>query len=441
MKNKLHLFYIDIVFFLKKIITNYKKICANIIIFYAVIMPFIYFPTYFFCIFIFDNYHRPKVIFMYVISSIIFILYIIGKIFERNLKKLHLKSIEIPFVFMFIWVVASSLVSPYQDAVYFGRIHRCEGMWSLLSYLTLFYVAYKTFTKEDIEEYIKVLVLSSVLISVCGILQYYNIEILPENCFRSSTYKNVSLTFGNRNFTGSYAASMLSMAMIQYVRTNKRIYILPAVLQFALLIAAMTRGTWIGAFVGISITIILFWKFFKENIKQLLIICMCFMVIFAIMSLDKTVLNRTASIKNEISKIASDSEEDKNTLGSYRGIIYKLTFKLLPDYVLIGSGPDTLDRVFDQKTMQQVTKQDKIVDKTHCEYLQMWVTIGFPFLIAYLYLIIIVLRRRIKRRIDCSDGLTVLLFCTTLSYLVQATFNISVVGVAPLFWIALGIEE
>ena len=72
-----------------------------------------------------------------------------------------------------------------------------------------------------------------------------------------------------------------------------------------------------------------FQKLRKENIKQLLIICICFMVVFGIMSLDKSVLNRTASIKNEISKITSDSEKDKNTLGSYRGIIYKLTFKLL----------------------------------------------------------------------------------------------------------------
>ena len=83
-----------------------------------------------------------------------------------------------------------------------------------------------------------------------------------------------------------------------------------------------------------------------------------------------------------------------------------------------------------------------MVDKAHNEYLQIAVTIGIPALLVYLLLLFSVYRKAFQALNEATKQQKYILFtllAVITGYLVQANFNISVVSVAPILWMFLGI--
>ena len=79
-----------------------------------------------------------------------------------------------------------------------------------------------------------------------------------------------------------------------------------------------------------------------------------------------------------------------------------------------------------------------VVDKAHNEFLQTFITEGIIGLLIYLGLYISVIKNGIKNSFKNENIYFIL---PIIGYLVQAFFNISVIEVAPLFYIALGLVE
>ena len=75
----------------------------------------------------------------------------------------------------------------------------------------------------------------------------------------------------------------------------------------------------------------------------------------------------------------------------------------------------------------------------HNEYLHIAATIGIPALIIYLIFISTILIPKMKQMMNnkVSYIITLAIIC----YLVQAFFNISTIGVAPIFWMILGLSD
>ena len=83
-----------------------------------------------------------------------------------------------------------------------------------------------------------------------------------------------------------------------------------------------------------------------------------------------------------------------------------------------------------------------MVDKAHNEYLQIAITIGTPALLVYLLLLFKVYRRAVQALKVANKQQKLIIFtllAVITGYLVQAIFNISVVSVAPILWMLLGI--
>lgn len=148
-----------------------------------------------------------------------------------------------------------------------------------------------------------------------------------------------------------------------------------------------------------------------------------------------SLFSRTFSLKSDVMDISSDKA------GSNRIFIWKNSLKLIPNSPILGSGPDTLGEVFMEKFGEEAkvafNDDDIIVDKAHNEYLQQAVTTGIPSMIIYIAFGLTILIRAHKN--IKSNKLLIPLFCSILGYAVQAFFNISVVSVAPIMWVLLGI--
>ena len=77
-----------------------------------------------------------------------------------------------------------------------------------------------------------------------------------------------------------------------------------------------------------------------------------------------------------------------------------------------------------------------IADKAHNEYLHLAVTSGIPSLIAYVAFLI---KTAVVNFNQLDKPVMFILACAIFGYCVQAFFNISVVSVAYIFWVYLGL--
>lgn len=141
--------------------------------------------------------------------------------------------------------------------------------------------------------------------------------------------------------------------------------------------------------------------------------------------------------------------EGKEKLGSSRGYIWSRTIPLLENCIVTGYGPDNFVYVFPQndylaKFYAYTEGFYVTVDKPHNLYLQIAVNNGIIALVAFLvicvfYLIDSLRLYALKKeyRIEQVYGISIML--GIVGYLAAGLFNDSVVSVAPVFWILLGV--
>lgn len=80
-----------------------------------------------------------------------------------------------------------------------------------------------------------------------------------------------------------------------------------------------------------------------------------------------------------------------------------------------------------------------MIDKAHNEYLQIAATLGIPALAIYSIFICMIIFPKLPKIFKQEYSLLIL--SVIINYLTQAFFNISTIGIAPLFWFALGIAN
>jgi O-antigen ligase len=140
--------------------------------------------------------------------------------------------------------------------------------------------------------------------------------------------------------------------------------------------------------------------------------------------------------------------EGREKLGSSRGYIWSRSLPLLKDTTLIGFGPDTYALNFPQ--LDYVGKQlflytpEIVVDKPHTLFLQTAINTGLTSLFCMLFLIGLYLKQSIQLYVKSHEasfftGIGSVIFMGVFGYIAAAFFNDSIVGIAPLFWIFLGL--
>lgn len=124
---------------------------------------------------------------------------------------------------------------------------------------------------------------------------------------------------------------------------------------------------------------------------------------------------------------------------SSRGYIWSRTLPLIKENVFIGKGPDNFVYGFPQDDIDgkyRVYGDDTIlVNKPHNMYLQIAINTGLLSLIVFLIIVVISLYRGFLSK----DVIIIAITSGILGYLVAGVFNDSVVSVAPVFWILIGL--
>lgn len=138
----------------------------------------------------------------------------------------------------------------------------------------------------------------------------------------------------------------------------------------------------------------------------------------------------------------------KEKLGSSRGYIWSRSIPMIKDTLILGNGPDTFAFEFPQGDLigkyYAYDTPNIVVDKPHNLYLQIAINYGIIALLGFiaimlLYIVDSIKLYALKKTYEKSQLLGTTTCLGVIGYLFAGIFNDSVVSVAPIFWIILGV--
>lgn len=325
-----------------------------------------------------------------------------------------------------------------------------------ITYICIYMCAKKFFIIKNKKILYNIIFYTGLFIGVLGILQRYVDCVKLAPIFN----KGICSTFGHSNFFGSYISIILPIGLSYYIlKGNTKFFILSFILFFNM-IASGTRSAWVAlCIVVFFIILFLIKQRNKEYYKRFLIALIAFLLVFIyvyngvrithIFNRNTNVTNtslqttkkKVEKVKSEI-KIAQTQGINKK-MGSSRIWIWIMTIDLIKQKPIIGCGTDNLKNGLLEYTSDEFMsfyhERNEIIDKAHNEYLQIAATTGIPSLIIYLIFVTSILAPKMKNIL--SNEISFVFSIIIISYLVQAFFNISTIGVAPLFWMILGFSD
>ena len=378
-------------------------------------------------------------------------------------KELKFDNIDKTLLVLYILIFLSTIFSINLKNAMFGAKYRYEGLLALTCYFLTYYAS-KYYFKPH--KYVENFAISVVWItSIIGILQYHNLFFIY-NIFKIPHVASfASSTFGNTNFFGSFLAIVVPTFMALYLTKNKKVYLFTSYISFFAMLATTTRSSWVGLFFASIFGLIYVIKNRNKNlIKNTIQIAVGFIFILIIaLNSPKWVSKLISNINNYSSsnieivendllqnrldlvntelQLAIKNKNVKNSFGSYRIEIWSIVLGVIPKVPLLGTGPDTLAysliKYNTNDALAYIKGHSQYIDKAHNEYLQIAATMGIPALIVYLIFVgqILVKQKMFK------DNSSFILVIPIISYICQAFFNISTIGVAPIFWCILGLIQ
>ncbi len=360
-------------------------------------------------------------------------------------------AVKCVFGLMLVGVV-SLLISENKEISLYGTELRWEGLFSLLSYYFVFLSAAFLKKKEYRKKLLYMFVLLGCIVTVIGVIQYTGIYVFGGK-FPGMAY----VPMRNHNFYGAFAVLFTGVGIGGFFNYKKdsnmtrpfswwtrRIWYVIVVVGYTACICASSALVYAGL-----VMMLLMYLFLVLVSKQkdwfafLALVAGLLGVIFLFN------LQKNGAVTAEITKIGYEIKSEGtvfgNSVGSGRMSIWKQTVSLLPKYGLFGCGIDQLGN----HCYEGALGADALnFDKAHNEYLNLWITEGFFAVVIYLVFLFALFIPGLKRffrkseeaeKKESEDVLSKIAFFAFFGYIAQAFFNISVVQVAPYFWLICGL--
>lgn len=381
-----------------------------------------------------DFFYYPKILMVYFLT-----LFMVGThVIAHNRKEFKFDKIVLAFLIFVSLIGISIFFSNNLIAAIWGKYRREEGLFAIISYMLL-YIFAKTYYKEN-KKHSVMIGLSAFIVSVYGISQYFGFDPIPRDEIRLFWSNRAFSTMGNPNFLGTYLVLLLPLPIFQFLKESKYISLLISSIIYFCLLLTFTRSALIGF--AVSMGFVLFFVIKRKYLwKKYLVLMLVFFSITVFVNEESNgrLYGRFLSIGND-AQVFLDKEEGYEKAGANRVYIWLRTIDLIKESPWVGYGLENLESVFVEKYSEEMIEmygKVYLVDRAHNEYLHIAVSSGIPALIAYMIFIFLCLKKGFELT---RNDIRYLPYLTAVSaYLVQAFFNISVVSVAYIFWIFLGV--
>lgn len=398
----------------------------NVLLYSVVVfMPFIFSKGFT------PMYTVGKMYYLYAVGSALIILMIKDNFGKFKTFKCRIE-IKIAIVFL-IFILVSSVFSMEKRIGFFGSYYRREGFFMYCVYITVFIASIKYFTINKVM--LKLILFVADFMAIYGISQFFGWDPFLKLIGISLNTTSAIGFIGNRNFLSTYLLIFLFISVGMYIFYKEKIYLFISIPLFTCILCTLTRGGWIG-FIVYSLIGLFFILKRKQCLKRAFIVLSIFLVILVVLD---GISGKTITGRANKSNIVNASGELVGSAGGRMDIL-RMSFNAFKNKPLFGSGPDNLIVTFslDFKDDMENHKNiyNEIPDKAHNEYLEYAASCGIFALIAYLSLIACIIKGLIN---NINDDRSKIMILVLVGYLVQAFFNISVVMVAPIYWIMIGV--
>jgi len=363
-----------------------------------------------------------KMIFIYLIAILIFILWLLKIKKERRitLKKTFL---DIPIAFFLLTQIVSTIFSIDRYTSIFGYYGRFNGgLLSIFIYIFLFYAFINLFDFNKINRLLKTSLFSAFLVMLWGLPGKFGYDLscfvflkeLNNNCWvdQFNPSERLFSTLGQPNWLGSYLSINFFIALYflskdkvsKFLSKKTFIYGGFSILSFIVILFTRSRSSYLGVFLGLIFFLIfyirnigfnkiktnLFGK--KFGLLAILLIISIFIFKTGINSIDKLISFEKSKTTNTTINKQEKKNEDILVTESFdiRKIVWNGALKLGLKYPAFGSGVETFAYAyyFTRPIEHNLTSEwDYIYNKAHNEYLNYLATTGFIGLFAYLFLI------------------------------------------------------
>lgn len=416
-------------------ISNFKSIKSWILLLYIVLIPIIVIPItfkipileYWFI----DYFILPKVTLL-IVLTIIFLL-VINR-YKNNSQRISFsKRDEVLLMIYFLILAISTILSvdPYVSLL--GQAFYHEGLLVIGCYFLIYLFAKEYYRFSNSHLYL--IIISILVVLIVGLLQFLGIDI-----FKGEYSGSVYSTFRNPNYYGSYLVLLFPILMYLFLVQGKIIFLVINCFTLWGLLSTYTRGAWLG-FLWSFFALICYTFILKFSKKRLITLLIAFFIVFLAFNsiTEGKIINRFGSIAHDVGNTITRQDGFERG-GANRIFIWIGTIELIKEKPILGYGIESFSRVFNEKyseLSEEKFGREYHYFKAHNEYLNIAQSSGVPSLVIYLLFIAYVILKSYRRVYINNHYLPILLGVQ--GYLVQAFFNVSIVGVAQIFWFFLGL--
>jgi len=313
------------------------------------------------------------------------------------------KPLIVPVLFFAGAYLLSTATSIVPRVSFWGSYHRRQGLSVVLCYIAIFFMLLETLrTRRQLERLIKVILLTSLPISLYGIMQHYKVD--PLVWLRGGAYR-VESTLGNPILIGAYLIMVVPLTIWQLIRSLSLIrterkrsgaslvlfgyYFVLLIFQLTCLVFTQSRGPAMGFMAGAFFFSLLLAILRRRKGLALAVlqVSIALFLILAILNLPNSPLKLPKGIPyvGRLARASRDIIRDRGLI--WHGAVNMVTIE--KTRALVGYGPDSMGLIFYRYMHPDwaASKGYKVTaDRCHNDTLDAWVAGGLIGLVAYLVL-------------------------------------------------------
>ncbi len=318
----------------------------------------------------------------------------------------------LPSLLLVATYILTTITSIAPRVSFWGSYQRRQGLYVVLCYIAIFFSMLETLrTRQQLERLITVILLTSLPISIYGIMQHYSVD--PLVWIRGGTAR-VESTLGNPILIGAYLIMIVPLTVWQLIRSfplpsfppklggrrgeDKKVgpslvlfgcYLLLLILQLICLVFTQSRGPWLGLMAGALFFFLLLavLRGWRGLALAAVGVSIALLAILAILNLPNSPLALPKEIPyvERLDDISRDIMEDRSLI--WYGVANIITADRIR--AVIGYGPETMGLIFypyAHPDWAALMEYKHVADRCHNETLDAVVTGGLIGLAAYLIL-------------------------------------------------------
>lgn len=348
----------------------------------------------------------------------------------------------------------SVLIAKDKELALYGTYYRGEGIFSLLAYYMIFMGALLLQEKKYRKKILYLFLLFGIIVVALGVIQYTGIYVFggkyPEMAYvpmkNPNFYGGFTVLFTGVGIGGFFSYKKESDVTHPVFWWKQIIWYILVIIGYIGCICARSALVYVGLIM--MLLMVLFFEIILKRRKFLQFLGLVAGLLATIYLFD---IGKSGGVIAEIKSVGEQIKTEGSVFGDSVGTsrmkIWKQTVGFLPEYGVFGCGIECYGKTWLGK-YDTSDFDGRYVDKAHNEYLNLWITEGFFALVIYLVFLfslfipgikLFLKQKRDTAELEKGDMISKIAFFAFFGYIAQAFFSISVIQVAPYFWMMCGL--